>query len=62
MRDSWNRRLRAGRTKLGIDPMELQKMIHRNVMPSKAVVNELAKELDTDGGHLEKVVDQIKPA
>jgi hypothetical protein len=47
--------------KLGIDPLELLKMISGKTKPTKAVVGGLARELDSDVRYLQKLADAIKP-
>ncbi len=46
--------------KLGIDPAELLRMINGKVMPTKAVISGLAKELDSDVRFLQKLAAEIK--
>jgi transcriptional regulator with XRE-family HTH domain len=46
--------------KLGIDPMELLRMINGKVVPTKAVLVGLAKELGSDVRYLEKLVEEIR--
>ena len=48
--------------KLGIDPMELLRMINGRSIPTKAVIAGLAKELDSDPRYLEKLAAEINPA
>jgi hypothetical protein len=45
--------------KLGIDPMELLRMINGKVMPTKAIISGLASELDSDVRYLEKLAAEI---
>jgi hypothetical protein len=45
----------------GVDPAELLSMINGNLVPSKAVIRGLAKELDSDPRYLEKLASEIKP-
>jgi len=45
---------------IGIDPTELLKMINGKVVPTKAVIRGLAKELDSDVRYLEKLAAEIK--
>jgi hypothetical protein len=47
--------------KLGIDPMELLKMINGKVIPTRAVISGLAKELDSNVSLLTKLAAEIKP-
>jgi hypothetical protein len=47
--------------KLGTDPMELLQMINGKVMPTRAVINGLAKELHSNVSLLTKVATEIKP-
>jgi transcriptional regulator with XRE-family HTH domain len=47
--------------KLGMDPMELLRLINGKTVPTKAVVQELAKELDSDVSYLTKLAAEIKP-
>jgi hypothetical protein len=47
--------------KLGIDPVELLRMFNGYVVPSKAVIAGLARELDSDVRYLEKLAAEIKP-
>jgi transcriptional regulator with XRE-family HTH domain len=46
--------------KLGIDPMELLRMINGKTVPTKAVIAGLAKELGSDVQYLEKLVEEIR--
>jgi transcriptional regulator with XRE-family HTH domain len=46
--------------KLGVDPTNLQMMINGHAIPTRAVIEGLAKELDFDVRYLEKLVDQIR--
>jgi hypothetical protein len=48
-------------TKLGIDPMELLQMINGKVVPTRAVIRGLAKELDSNVSLLMKLAAEIKP-
>jgi hypothetical protein len=48
-------------TKLGIDPMELLQMINGKVMPTRAVISGLAKELHSKVSLLTKLATEIKP-
>lgn len=48
--------------KLGIDPAELLRMINGKVRPTKAVLNGLARELNSDIRYLEKLAAEIKHA
>jgi hypothetical protein len=43
--------------KLGIDPMELLQMINGKVVPTRAVIQGLAKELDSDPRYLEQLAE-----
>jgi hypothetical protein len=45
---------------LGIDPVELLRMINGNAMPTKAVIEGLAKQLDSDPRYLEKLAEEIR--
>jgi hypothetical protein len=45
--------------KLGIDPMELLRMINGPTKPTKAVNAGLAKELDSDPRYMEKLTKEI---
>jgi hypothetical protein len=45
---------------LSIDPTELLRMINGEVLPTKAVVQGLARELDSDVRYLEKLVEEIR--
>jgi hypothetical protein len=47
--------------KLGVDPTELLRMINGKIMPTKAVISGLARELDSDVRYLEKLAAEIKP-
>jgi transcriptional regulator with XRE-family HTH domain len=47
--------------KLGIDPMELLRMVNGKVVPTKAVLVGLAKELGSDLSNLTKLAAEIKP-
>jgi hypothetical protein len=42
-----------------MDPPELQRMINGIATPTKAVMAGLARELDTDVRHLEKLAEEI---
>ena len=46
---------------LGIDPMELVEMINGKVVPTKAVISGLAKELHSNVSLLTKLATEIKP-
>jgi hypothetical protein len=48
-------------TKLGIDPMELLQMINGKVMPTRAVISGLAKELHSNVSLLTELATEIKP-
>ena len=48
--------------KLRIDPITLLLMINGKIMPTKAVIRGLARELDSDVRYLEKLAVEIKPA
>ena len=45
--------------KLGVDPAVLLSMINGKVMPTKAVISRLARELDSDVRYLEKLAAEI---
>jgi hypothetical protein len=47
--------------KLGIDPMELLRMINGKVVPIRAVISGLAKELHSNVSLLTKLAAEIKP-
>jgi len=47
--------------KLGIDPIELLQMINGNVVPTKAVISGLAKELHSNVSLLTKLASEIEP-
>jgi hypothetical protein len=47
--------------KLGIDPMELLEMINGKVVPTRAVISGLAKELHSNVSLLTKLATEIKP-
>jgi hypothetical protein len=47
--------------KLGVHPMLLLSMITGQIMPTKAVISGLAKELDSDVRYLENLALEIKP-
>jgi hypothetical protein len=47
--------------KLGVDPAELLRMINGKVVPTKAVISGLARELDSDVRYLEKLAAEIRP-
>jgi hypothetical protein len=47
--------------KLGVEPMQLLDMITGRVMPTRAVIAGLAKELDSDVRYLEELAAEIKP-
>jgi hypothetical protein len=46
--------------KLGVDPLEMLKMIDGRVAPTKAALGELAKEVDSDIRYLEKLAEKIR--
>ena len=46
--------------KLNIDPAELLRMINGRTKPTKAVINGLAWELDSDVRYLEKLADEVR--
>jgi hypothetical protein len=46
---------------LDMDPTELLRMINGLAPPTKAVIAGLARELDTDVRHLEKLAAEIRP-
>jgi transcriptional regulator with XRE-family HTH domain len=46
--------------KLGFDPGELLRMINGKVVPTRAVIQGLAKALDSDPSYLEKLVEEIR--
>lgn len=46
--------------KLGMDPIELLRMINGKVVPTRAVIQGLAKELDSDRGYLENLGEEIR--
>jgi transcriptional regulator with XRE-family HTH domain len=46
--------------KLGIDPMELLRMVNGKTVPTKAVIAGLAQELGSDVRYLEKLVEEIR--
>jgi hypothetical protein len=46
--------------KLSIDPAELLRMINGRVVPTKAVLVGLAKELNSSVRYLEKLAEEIK--
>jgi hypothetical protein len=46
--------------RLNMDPTELQRMINGIATPTKAVIAGLARELDTDVRHLEKLAEEIR--
>jgi hypothetical protein len=46
--------------KLGIDPGELLRMINGKVVPTKAVIEGLAKQLDSDPSYLEQLAEEIR--
>jgi hypothetical protein len=48
-------------TKLGVDPMELLQMINGKVVPTRAVIRGLAKELRSNVSILTKLAAEIKP-
>jgi hypothetical protein len=45
---------------LGVDPMELLRMINGRSLPTKAIVAGLARELDSDLLYLEKLAEEIR--
>jgi plasmid maintenance system antidote protein VapI len=45
--------------RLDVDPTELLRMINGSATPTKAIIAGLARELDTDVRHLEKLAEQI---
>jgi hypothetical protein len=47
--------------KLGMDPIELLRMISGKVVPTKAVISGLAKELHSNVSLLTKLAAEIKP-
>ena len=47
--------------KLGIDPTELFQMINGKVVPTKAVISGLAKELHSNVSILTKLATEVKP-
>ena len=47
--------------KLGIDPMELLQMVNGKVVPTRAVISGLAKELHSNVSLLTKLATEIKP-
>jgi hypothetical protein len=47
--------------KLGIDPMELLQMINGKVVPTRAVISGLVKELHSNVSLLTKLATEIKP-
>ena len=48
--------------KLGMDPIELLRMINGRVVPTKAVISGLAKELHSNVSLLTKLASEIKPS
>jgi hypothetical protein len=60
VRDQGTDLLRLG-TKLCIDPMDLLQMINGKVVPTRAVISGLAKELDSNVSLLTKLAAEIKP-
>jgi hypothetical protein len=46
--------------KLGVDPIEVLRMIKGNVATTKAVIQGLAKKLDRDPRYLEKFAKEIR--
>jgi transcriptional regulator with XRE-family HTH domain len=46
--------------KLGVDPTELLRMINGKVMPTKALVKGLAKELDIDESFLNRLAEEVR--
>jgi hypothetical protein len=47
--------------KLGMDPVELLQMINGKVVPTRAVISGLAKELDSNVSELTKLAAETKP-
>jgi hypothetical protein len=47
--------------KLGMDPIELLRMINGKVVPTRAVISGLAKELHSNVSLLTKLATEIKP-
>jgi hypothetical protein len=47
--------------KLGVDPMELLRMINGRAVPTKAVIAGLGKELESDVSYLTRLAAEIKP-
>jgi hypothetical protein len=47
--------------KLGIDPLNLLRMINSKTKPTEAVIDGLARELDGDAGNLQKLAEVIEP-
>jgi hypothetical protein len=45
---------------LGIDPVELLPMINGKAVPTKVIIQGLAKQLDSDPRYLEKLADEIR--
>jgi hypothetical protein len=60
VRDQGTDLLRLG-TKLCIDPMDLLQMINGKVVPTRAVISGLAKELDSNVSLPTKLAAEIKP-
>jgi transcriptional regulator with XRE-family HTH domain len=48
--------------KLGVDPLELLRMFNGEAVPTKAVIANLAKELNSDVRYLEMLAAEITPA
>jgi transcriptional regulator with XRE-family HTH domain len=46
--------------KLGVDPRELLRMINGKKVPTRAVIQGLAKELGSDPSYLQKLATEIK--
>jgi hypothetical protein len=46
--------------KLGIDPIELLRMINGKVAATKAVIQGLAKQLDSDLRYLERLAEEVR--
>jgi hypothetical protein len=47
--------------KLGVDPMELLQMINGKVVPTRAVISGMAKQLRSNVSLLTKLAAEIKP-
>jgi plasmid maintenance system antidote protein VapI len=45
---------------IGVDPKDLLDMINGRKVPTKAVIQGLAKELDSDPKYLEKLAEEIR--